>query len=53
METEFKDKMSDLTTQLEQERKKKADLDRELQSVTNELENIETRFPDELSELKS
>ena len=30
MEAEFKEKMSNLTSQLDQERKKKADLDREL-----------------------
>jgi len=35
------------------ERKRKQDLDKELEAVNNELDNIETKFPDELNELKS
>lgn len=53
MESDFKEKMNNLTAQLEVERKRKADLDRELNAVNNELDSIETDFPDKLNELKS
>ena len=45
--------MSNLTAQLDVERKRKADLDRELQTVNNELDSIETDFPDRLNDLKA
>ena len=35
------------------EKKKKADLDQELHKVRDELENIETRFPEEVRDLKA
>jgi hypothetical protein len=37
---------------LSEERNKKAKLDKELADVKHELENIEDRFPEELSELR-
>ena len=44
--------MKDLNGQLGEERSKKAKLDKELAEVRNELDNIEQRFPEELSELR-
>jgi predicted nucleic acid-binding Zn-ribbon protein len=52
MEAEFQDRLKDLNTQLTDERQKKAALDKELAEVRHELDNIEARFPEELSELR-
>lgn len=52
METEFQEKLKELNSQLSAERTKKANLDKELAEVKHELDNIEERFPEELSELR-
>lgn len=53
MEQEFEGKMTILREQFNEEKKKKADLDQELHKVRDELENIETRFPEEVRDLKA
>jgi len=52
MEKEFDDKMEELRATFNFEKNKKAELDKELQDVKNELENIEISFPKEVSELR-
>ena len=52
MEGEFEAKMSGLREQFEAEKKRKADLDKELVDAKAELENIELNFPNEQRELK-
>ena len=52
MESEFDSKMEELRAQFNIEKEKKAALDLELKREKEELENIETRFPMEVSELK-
>lgn len=53
MEQEFEGKMTILREQFNEEKKKKAELDQELHKVRDELENIETRFPEEVRDLKA
>jgi len=52
MEQEFEEKMEQLRETFNFEKNKKAELDKELQDVKNELENIEISFPKEVSELR-
>ena len=52
MEGEFQERLKELNGQLTEERSKKSKLDKELEEVRNELDNIEQRFPEELSELR-
>jgi hypothetical protein len=52
MEEEFNEKMEGLRDQFKFEKEKKAQLDKELQGVKKELEDIEIKFPQEVSELK-
>ena len=44
--------MKELKAQFEVERQKKEELEKEMQGVKDELENIENRFPQEMTELK-
>jgi hypothetical protein len=52
MEAEFEEKMDELRKNFTFEKNKKAELDKELLAVKNELENIETQFPKEVTDLK-
>ena len=52
MEGDFQAQLQTLNGQLGEERARKAKLDKELAEVKHELDNIEERFPEELSELR-
>ena len=52
MEAEFEGKMEELRAQFNNEKNKKADLDKELADKKMELENIEINFPKEVAELR-
>lgn len=52
MEAEHEQKMEDLRTEFEHEKKKKQDLDKQLKDAQNELNDIENSFPKEVSDLK-
>ena len=45
MEQDYEEKMKELKDSFESEKKRKADLEKELQNVKQELENIEVKFP--------
>lgn len=51
METEYDDKLKDLNMQYKQELERKADLNRELQAVRDELHDIEASHPREIKAL--
>ena len=48
MEEDFETKMEDLRGQFASEKAKKAELDKELAAVKQELADIETKFPKEV-----
>jgi len=52
MEQEYDDKLKELRTQYQFELDKKKELDKELASVKQELEDIEQSFPKEIKNLK-
>ena len=52
MEAEYEKQMERLKDELNKEKEKKQALDRQLEQVKNDLENIEERFPQEVIELK-
>lgn len=52
MEAEYDEKLKDLRSQYQFELDKKKDLDKELASVKQELEDIEQSFPKEIKSLK-
>jgi predicted nucleic acid-binding Zn-ribbon protein len=45
MEQDYEEKMKELKDSFEFEKKRKADLEKELTNVKQELENIEIKFP--------
>ena len=52
-EQEYEHKLEALAQVYDEECRKKADLDAQLQSVKRELEDIETQFPKEITDLKT
>lgn len=52
MEQDYEEKMKELKDSFEFEKKRKADLEKELTNVKQELENIEIKFPQEVQELR-
>lgn len=52
MEAEYEKQMERHKDELNKEKEKKQALDRQLEQVKNDLENIEERFPQEVIELK-